>query len=108
MAKHITIEQVGTGGTSLGKFTRSKPVAVAEEVTDSYGYLYGYQLRSLVSREIVGEIRPTAFDGLYSAWNVDEIRGENDLSKSNVTLMEGVTAILGTPGYGYTHYRKAA
>ena len=108
MTGHITIEQVGTGGTSLGKFTRTAPVAVAEKVTDSYGYLVGYRLRSLTSREVIGELRPMAFEGLYSAWNVDDVRGENDLAKSNVTLMEGITAILGKPGYGYTHYRKAA
>lgn len=106
--KRITIEQVGTGGTALGKFTRTKPVAVAEQVTDSYGYLYGYKLRSLVSREVVGELLPTAFEDLYSAYYVDEVRGESSLAKSSVTLMEGVTAILGTPGYGYTHYRKAS
>jgi len=108
MAKHITIEQVGTGGTSLGKFTRTDPVAVAERVTDSYGYLVGYRVRSLTSREIVGELTPTGFDGIFAAWNVDEVRGESDLAKSNVTLMEGITAILGRPGYGYDHYRKAS
>ncbi len=106
MTTSIAIEQVGAGGTSLGKFTRTKPAAVAEKVTDSYGYLLGYRIRSLTSREIVGELTPTGFEGIFAAWHVDDVRGENSLAKSNVTLMEGVTAILGAPGSGYTHYRQ--
>lgn len=108
MTTHVSIEQVGTGGTSLGKFTRTKPVAVAEQVTDDYGYLVGWKIRSTVSREIVGEITPTGFEGIFAAWHVDDVRGETSLAKSNVTLMEGITAILGTPGHGFTHYRKAS
>ena len=108
MARHITIEQVGTGGTSLGKFTRTRPVAEAYEIVDYVGRIVGWDVRSLTSREVVGELTTTGFEGLYSAWDVDEIRGESSLAKSNVTLMEGIAAILGTPGYGYDHYRKAS
>ena len=108
MSSTITIEQAAAGGTSLGKFTRTKPVAVAEKVTDDYGRLVRYRVRSLTSREVVGELTPTGFEDIYAAWEVDEVAGEIWLAKSDVTLMEGVTAILGTPGYGYTHYRQAS
>jgi hypothetical protein len=104
--KHIDIEQVGTGGTSLGKFTRTRPVAVAEEITDHLGRTDRWDLRSLTSREIIGQLTCTGFQDVYTAWNVDDVRGESSLAKSNATFMEGITAILGAPGYGYTHYRK--
>ena len=107
-AARVTIEQAGTIGTASHVFHVSKPVAVAEKATESYGYLYGWKLRSLTSREIVGELTTTGFDGIYAAWDVDEVRGESSLAKSGVTFMEGITAILGTPGAGYTHYRKAS
>lgn len=108
MARHVDIEQVGTGGTSLGKFTRTAPVAVAEKVTDSYGYVMGYRIRSTASREVIGELFPAVNPGLYFAWNTDEIHGtRRSAADGSRTFMDAVAAILGKPGAGYTHYRKA-
>lgn len=108
MGTRVTIEQAGFIGTASGKMHVSKAVAVAEKVTDDLGRLERWDIRSLTSREVIGELTTTAFDGLYSAWELDEMGGETSLAKSDAAFMEGVTAILGHPGAGYDYYRKAA
>jgi hypothetical protein len=112
MSRHVDIEQVGTGGTSLGRFTRTRPVASAVELAGDSGRPGGYELRSLTPEifgEVWGYLYPAGNPGYYFPWHADEIHGtQHPATDGSRTFMDAVAAILGKPGAGYTHYRKAA
>jgi hypothetical protein len=96
----LGIEMAGTGGTSLGKFTRTSGVARMHRYhsdSDEWG------MWSALSGERIGEVR--ASDKGWAGYGMYETTGERWLEYNGPSFMAAVSAVLGKPGYGYSWYR---
>lgn len=98
--KHVSIEAAGTGGTSAGKFTRTKKAADLHLVGDTW------HVKGAASGEKLGEIRPSADrPGHWHADEVDDVHGTASPVYHGDDFMAAVSAVLGKPGYGHSYYR---
>lgn len=91
----MIIQQIGTSGTALGKFTRRDDVA--RTVTRDDGRIV--EVWSVRTGELLAEI-DTAYRQVsngYDGSRIGHYAGD---------LMDGIRLALGKPGYGYTHYAE--
>lgn len=97
---HLVIEMAGTGGTSLGKFTRTKDAARLHRTRADDD---AWEVWSVVSGDPIGRIRPA--DKGWAGYSLYEPTGEMSLEYHGPGFIDAVSAVLGKPGYGYSWYR---
>ena len=97
---HVAVEMCGTGGTSLGPFTRKRDVATLHR---EHAGEDEWAIWSLASGDPVGLLRPS--DKGWAGYGLYEPSGERWLTYNGPDFMAAVSAVMGRPGYGYSWYR---
>jgi hypothetical protein len=98
--RRLLVEMAGTGGTSLGKFTRKKDAA---RLSRTYEGSDAWWIWSADSGDAIGYLRPA--DKGWAGYSLYEPTGETSLEYHGPDFMAAVSAVLGKPGYGYSWYR---
>jgi hypothetical protein len=102
---HIQVEQVGTGGTSMGAFHRASNAAHLHRIPDQYGTGHEWEVRSHETHEVLGHVRPSSTPGHWVGESMYEPTGETNREYHGPDFMKAVHGVLGHPAYGYSWYR---